>query len=164
MRWFQALQSVRVRGRYENQRSAAQIGKGGFAMRRFVTIVVLLIVAFLLGFVPVWIKLRESSNRLSEATHELNLVRAQSALTSAVVDVQRGDYEPAREAISIFFSSLRAETDSEAASTLSLEQREAVQPLFDRRDQIITMLARSDPASLAQLTDLYVSYRTIMNP
>ena len=133
-------------------------------MRRFVTYVVLLIVAFMLGFVPMWIKFRESSSRLSAATHELNLARAQSALTSAVVDVQRGDYEPAREAISTFFSSLRAETDSGATSILSPAQRVAVQPLFDRRDEIITMLARSDPASLAQLSELYVSYRTIMNP
>jgi hypothetical protein len=133
-------------------------------MRRFVTHVVLLIVAFMLGFVPMWIKFRDSSSRLAAATHELNLARAQSALTSAVVDVQRGDFEPAREAISTFFSSLRAETDSEAASILSPAQREAVQPLFDRQDEIITMLARSDPASLAQLSDLYASYRVIMNP
>lgn len=133
-------------------------------MRRFVTYVAVLIVAFLFGFVPMWIKFRESSSRLSKATHELNLARSQSALTSAVVDVQRGDYEPAREAISTFFSSLRAETDSGTASVLSPAQREAVQPLFDRRDEIITLLARNDPASLAQLSDLYVSYRTIMNP
>jgi len=133
-------------------------------MRRFVTNTALLIVAFMLGFVPMWILFRDSSSRLSAAMHELNLARAQSALTSAVVDVQRGDYEPAREAISTFFSSLRAETDSGAASILSPAQREAVQPLFDRRDEIITMLARSDPASLAQLSDLYVSYRVIMNP
>jgi len=133
-------------------------------MRRLVTYVALLIVAFLFGFVPMWIRLRDSSSRLSATTHELNLARAQSALTSAVADVQQGDYESAREAISTFFSSLRAETDSEAASVLSPAQREALQPLFDRQDEIITMLARNDPASLTQLSDLYVSYRTIMNP
>jgi hypothetical protein len=133
-------------------------------MRRFFTFVVLLIAVFALGFVPMWVMYRNSSSRLSAATHELNLARAQSALTSAVVDVQRGDYEPARAAISTFFTSLRAETDSETASILSLAQREALQPLFDRQDEIITMLARNDTASLAQLSDLYVAYRTIMNP
>jgi hypothetical protein len=133
-------------------------------MRRFFTYVVLLVVAFALGFVPMWVLFRDSSSRLSAATHELNLARAQSALASAVVDVQRGDYEPARAAISTFFTSLRAETDSGAASILSPAQREALQPLFDRQDEIITMLARNDTASLAQLSDLYVSYRTIMNP
>lgn len=133
-------------------------------MRRFFTFVVLLIAVFALGFVPMWVMYRNSSSRLSAATHELNLARAQSALTSAVVDVQRGDYEPARAAISTFFTSLRAETDSETASILSPAQREALQPLFDRQDEIITMLARNDTASLAQLSDLYVAYRTIMNP
>jgi hypothetical protein len=133
-------------------------------MRRFFTFVVLLIAVFALGFVPMWVLYRNSSSRLSAATHELNLARAQSALTSAVVDVQRGDYEPARAAISTFFTSLRAETDSETASILSPAQREALQPLFDRQDEIITMLARNDTASLAQLSDLYVAYRTIMNP
>ncbi len=133
-------------------------------MRHFVAYVALLIVAFMLGLVPMWIKYRDSSSRLSAATHELNMARAQSALTSAVLDVQRGDYEAAREGISTFFSSLRVETDSEADSILSPAQREAMQPLFDRRDEIITMLARSDPACLARLTDLYVSYRAIVNP
>ena len=133
-------------------------------MRRFFTHVVLLIVAFALGFVPMWILFRDSSSRLSAATHELNLARAQSALVAAVLDVQRGDYEPARAAISTFFTSLRAETDSGAASILSLAQREALQPLFGRQDELITMLARNDAASLTQLSDLYAAYRTIMNP
>ena len=132
-------------------------------MRRFLTFVVLLIAVFALGFVPMWVVYRDSASRLSAATHELNLARAQSALTSAVVDVQRGDYGPARDAISVFYTSLRAETDN-AASVLTPAQRAAVQPLFDRRDQIITMLAQSDPTSSAQLSDLYVSYRTIMTP
>jgi hypothetical protein len=133
-------------------------------MRRFFTFVALLIVVFMLGFVPMWVMFRERSNRLVATTHELNLARAQSALTSAVLDVQRGDYEPSRVAISTFFTSLRIETDSGAASILSPAQRDALQPLFDRQDEIITMLARNDAASLAQLSDLYVAYRTIMNP
>jgi hypothetical protein len=132
-------------------------------MRRFVIYVALLIVAFLIGFVPMWIKFRDSSSRLSTATHELNLARAQGALTSAVLDAQRGDYEPAREAASSFFTFLRAETDIGTGSTLSPTQMEAAQLLLTRRDEIITLLARNDPTSAAQLSDLYVSYRQIMN-
>lgn len=132
-------------------------------MSRFLSFVVLLVAVFLLGFVPMWIKYSDVSSRLSASTHALNLAQAQSALTSAVVDVQRGDYGPARDAISVFYTSLRAETDN-AASVLTPAQRAAVQPLFDRRDQIITMLAQSDPTSSAQLSDLYVSYRAIMTP
>jgi len=111
-----------------------------------------------------WAKARESSARLAAATHELNLAQAQSALASAVLDLQRGNYELAREAASNFFTALRAETDSGTGSTLSPAQIEAVRPLLDQRDGIITMLARNDPASADQLADLYASYRVIMNP
>jgi hypothetical protein len=132
-------------------------------MRRVIIHAALLLVAFLLGFVPMWWKSRVSSTSLSEAEHQLSLVRLQNTLASAVIDARRGDYEPARQAASNFFTSLRAETDRENASVLSQAQREGVQPLFSRRDELITLLARSDPVSAEQLSDLYVSYRKIMN-
>ena len=132
-------------------------------MRRFVAYVVLLIAAFLAGLVPMWLKFHESSGRLAAATHELNLARAQGSLTSAVLDVQRGDFELAREAASSFFTSLRAETDSGAGSVFSPAQMVQAQQLLSRRDAIITLLARSDPTSLAQLSDLYGSYRQMVN-
>jgi hypothetical protein len=132
-------------------------------MRRVIIYAALLLVVFLLGFVPMWLKSRECSSSLSAAEHQLNLTRIQSTLASAVIDAQRGDYEPARQSASDFFTSLRAETDRGNDSDLSQAQREGVQPLFTRRDEIITLLARSDPASADRLSDLYVSYREIMN-
>jgi hypothetical protein len=132
-------------------------------MRRVIIYAALLLVVFLLGFVPTWLKSRECSSSLSEAEHQLNLVRIQNTLASAVIDARRGDYEPARQAASNFFTSLRAETDRGDDSAFSQAQREGVQPLFARRDEIITLLARSDPASADRLADLYVSYRKIMN-
>jgi hypothetical protein len=132
-------------------------------MRRVIIYAVLLLVVFLLGFVPMWLKSRECSSSLSDAEHQLNLARIQNALASAAIDARRGDYEPARQAASNFLTSLRAETDRKDESALSQAQRDGVQPLFTRRDEIITLLARSDPASADRLSDLYVSYRKIMN-
>jgi hypothetical protein len=132
-------------------------------MQRVIVYAVLLLVVFLLGFVPMWLKSRDCSSSLSAAEHQLNLARIQNALASAVVDARRGDYEPARQAASSFFTSLRAETDRGDEPALSQAQRDGVQPLFTRRDEIITLLARSDPASADRLSDLYVSYRKIMN-
>jgi hypothetical protein len=123
----------------------------------------LLLVASLLGFVPMWLKYRECSASLSEAEQQLSLARRQNTLASAVIDARRGDYEPARQAASDFFTSLRTETDRGNESALSQAQREGVQALFNQRDEIITLLARSDPAALDRLSDLYVSYREIMN-
>ena len=130
--------------------------------RRVIIYAVLLLVAFLLGFVPMWLKFRECFSSLSEVEHQLNLARIQNTLAAAVIDARRGDYEPARQAASGFFTSLRAETDRGNDSALSQAQREGVQALFTQRDEIITLLARSDPAAADRLSDLYVSFREIM--
>ena len=132
-------------------------------MRRVIIYTVVLLVVFLLGFVPMWLQSREYASRLLAAEHQLTLVRIQDALASAVIDARRGDYEPARQSASNFFNSLRAETDRGVDSNLSPAQKEGVQPLYTQRDEIITLLARGDPASAARLSDLYVSYRKIMN-
>jgi hypothetical protein len=137
--------------------------KANSLTRRVTVYAGLLLVASLLGFVPMWLKYRECSASLSEAEQQLSLARRQNTLASAVIDARWGDYEPARQAASDFFTSLRTETDRGKESALSQGQREGVQALFNQRDEIITLLARSDPAALDRLSDLYVSYREIMN-
>ena len=137
--------------------------KANSLTRRVTIYAGLLLVASLLGFVPMWLKYRECSASLSEAEQQLSLARRQNTLASAVIDARRGDYEPARQAASDFFTSLRTGTDRGNESALSQAQREGVQALFNQRDEIITLLARSDPAALDRLSDLYVSYREIMN-
>ena len=133
------------------------------SMRRASIYAGLLLVVFLLGFVPIWLKSREYSSRLSEVEHRLGMVLIENTLASAVIDARRGKYEPARQAASLFFNSLRAETDKGNESALSQAQREGLRPLFIPRDEIITLLARGEPASADRLSELYVSYRGIMN-
>ena len=125
-------------------------------VRRAIIYTVLLLVVFLLGFVPTWWKSRECSSRLSEAEQQLNLARMQNTLASAAIDARRGDYESARESASDFFTFVGD------ASALSPAQIERVQPLLTQRDEIITLLARGDPAAADRLSDLYQSYREIM--
>ena len=131
--------------------------------QRFIIYAGVLLVIFLLGFVPMWLKARAVTSSLIETEHQLILVRMQSNLASAVIDARRGDYEPARQAASQFFTTLRAEIDKGDTSNFTQAQRLGMQPLFAGRDEIITLLARSDPASADRLSDLYVAYRKIMN-
>lgn len=128
-------------------------------MRRFVIYGGVLLVVFLLGFVPMWLQSRAAAGRLAEAERRLTLAGMQGDLASAAVDARRGDYEPARQAVSRFFTSLRAEIDKGDTSYFTQAQRAGVQPLFAGRDEVITLLARSDPASADRLSDLYVAYR-----
>jgi hypothetical protein len=121
-----------------------------------------LILAFLLGFVPMWLKARGSAAELEIARRELSLSKLQNTIASAALDARRGDYEPARQAASSFFTSLRTETDKGSGSALTDSQKQNIQPLFAGRDDLITLLARSDPASADRLADLYASYRKAM--
>jgi hypothetical protein len=133
--------------------------KSTSVMRRFAIYAGVLLLGFLLGFVPMWLQARAAASRLADAERRLTLGGMQGNLASAAIDARRGDYEPARQAISQFFTSLRAEVDKGETSSFTQAQRAGVQPLFAGRDEVITLLARSDPASADRLSDLYVAYR-----
>ena len=133
------------------------------AARRIGIYAAVLLAGLLVGFLPMWLKARESAGKLATAERQLGLAQMQNTISSAVIDARRGDYEPARQAASQVFTSLRAEADKGESSSLTKAQRGGVEPLFAQRDEIITLLARSDPASADRLADLYVAYRKALN-
>ena len=104
-----------------------------------------------------------ANNRLAETERHLILARMQNDLASAVIDARRAEYKPARQGVSQFFTTLQAEIAKGDASSYTRAQGEKLQQLFAGRDELITLLARSDPASADRLADLFVAYRTIMN-
>jgi hypothetical protein len=84
----------------------------------------------------------------------------QNSLANAAIDARRGEYEPARQAASDFFTNLGAEVVPQGRDSVFNEgQRGALRTMFDTRDDTITLLARSDPASADRLVDLYTKYR-----
>ena len=131
-------------------------------IRRVFIYGILLIIAFLLGFIPTWLQSRQCSRDLALAERQSGLASMQNSLGSAAIDAQRGDYESARQAASAFFTSLRAEMDIVDDSSLSPVQKETLQPILAQRDGIITLLARGDLASAEQLSELYVGFRETM--
>jgi hypothetical protein len=137
--------------------------KSSSGMRRYIIYAAVLVIVFLLGLIPMWLKARTAQSSLAEAEHQLALCKMHSDLASAVIDARRGDYEPARQALSSFFTSLRADTDKGDSSNYTGAQRNSMQPLFSGRDELITLLARNDPASADRLSDLFVAYRKIVN-
>lgn len=135
------------------------VAKSTSVMRRFVIYGGVLLFGLLLGLVPMWLQARASAAKLADAERRLTLAGMQGDLASAAIDARRGDYEPARQAVSQFFTTLRAEIDEGDSSDFTQAQRAGVQPLFAGRDEIITLLARSDPAAAERLSDLYVAFR-----
>jgi hypothetical protein len=132
-------------------------------MRNIIRYVALLVLAFLIGLVPMWLASRQTASNLAEAERELSLARMENSLASAAIAAQQGDYETARQAASDFFTSLRTETAAEGGSALSEAEIASLQPLLTRRDEIITAPARGETPAADLLSDLYVSYHDLVS-
>ena len=151
-----------ARDNFDEERGAGP-ARGGrsSAVRRVGVYLGVALAFFLLGLVPMWLMSRENAAQRDAARRELGVSRMQNALASAAVDAQRGEYEPARQAASDFFTALREQVDAPEGedSALTQAQRESLRPLQSQRDEMITLLARSDPASSARLLDMYATLR-----
>ena len=113
---------------------------------------------FLLGFVPMWLKSSDAIEQRDASQREVRLSQLQNTLAAAMVDVQRGEYEPARQLTSDFYTNLRSQIDAANASVFTPAQRETLRPLLAERDEVITLLARSDRAAVDRLFAIYSSY------
>ena len=135
----------------------------GPTRRRLIIYAAVLIAAVLIGLVPMWLLARERAGERDVAQRNLRLCRLENDLASAVVDARRGEYERARLAASSFFTSLLEQVDQIGRrSDLTAAQREDLRPLLNQRDDIITLLARNDPAAADRLTELYMLFQTAM--
>jgi hypothetical protein len=105
-----------------------------------------------------WFRASSAIEQRDAAQREVRLSQLQNTLGTAMVDVQRGEYEPARQVTSDFYTNLRNQIDAGNASVFTYSQREKLKPLLDERDNVITLLARSDPAAEDRLFAIYSTY------
>jgi hypothetical protein len=152
-----------ARDNLDDERGVGSAREGGLpgVVRRVAVYLGVALVFFLLGLVPMWLRARENADQRDAAQRELRVSRMQNTLASAALDAQRGEYEPARQAASDFFTALREQVDGPASEDAALTpaQRDQLRPLHAQRDEVITLLARSDPASSARLLNIYVAFR-----
>ena len=107
---------------------------------------------FLLGFVPMWLTARERARERDSAQSALRVSQLQNTLANAALEARRGDYEPARQTTSDFFTNLREEIERGNDSAFTPDQQESMRALLANRDDMITMLARGDPDFYFDLT------------
>jgi hypothetical protein len=108
-----------------------------------------------------WFKANSAIEQRDAAQREVRLAQLENTLAAAMVDVQRGEYEPARQITSDFYTNLRTQLDAGSASVFTPAQREKLKPLLGARDDVITLLARSDPAAADRLFAIYSSYNKL---
>ncbi|MEO5859903.1 MAG: hypothetical protein ABIR33_13250 [Pyrinomonadaceae bacterium] len=118
----------------------------------------LLLVAFLLGFVPMWISNRQLTADMASREKQLQRSRVQNALTAATIYARRGEYETARQSTSTFFTEIRTEMDKGDAGILNEQERIGLSRVMAERDEVITLLSRNDPAAADRLANMFVEY------
>lgn len=118
---------------------------------------------FLLGFVPMWLKTTWAMEQRDAAQRGVRLAQLENKLAAAMIDVHRGHYEPARQLTSDFYTDLRRQVDVDNGSLFNPSQREALKSLLTQRDEVITLLARSDPSAGDRLFAIYSTYNKVAN-
>lgn len=133
----------------------------GNAGRRFLTIVFLIALAFLGGFVPQWLELRRLRAEVARMDLQLRFANVHGLLGMAAQMAQRGHYPDAMKYAVRFFdeAATLARTDA-----LEQEQRTRVALLSytAQRDEIIRMLHTNDPAAAARLGGLYLTMEGVL--
>ena len=71
-----------------NRNMQSESGKRSW-VHRVLGYTIILLVVFLLGFVPIWLKSRETSRNLAAAEQQLTLTQMQNTLASATIDARR---------------------------------------------------------------------------
>lgn len=117
---------------------------------------------FLLGFVPMWLNTGWAIEQRDAAQRGVRLAQLENKLAAAMIDVQRGHYEPARQLTSDFYTDLRRQVDDDDGP-FNPSQREALKSLLAERDELITLLARSDPSATDRLFAVYSTYNKVAN-
>ena len=131
----------------ESNVSSSKISAIEIPWKRIALYATLSIGFFLLGFVPTSLKTSRAIEQRDAAQRGVRLAQLQNTLAAAVIDVQRGQYEPARQLISDFYTNLRRQVDGDNGSLFTPAQHEGARYLLAERDELISLLARSDPAA-----------------
>lgn len=147
------------------ERSVARISnsKLALAIKRYGIYIIIAVVIFLAGLIPMWLKANSMASQRDAARRELQLSRMQNMLASSAIDAQRGEYEPARQEASDFYTALREQLDrSGDEAALTSQQHDNLQSLLKERDEVITLLARSDPAAAPRLLETHATFRKVL--
>lgn len=133
------------------------------AVKRWLIRIGALLLAFLIGFVPMWLNNRQLNRSLEERDRELRRGRIQNVLASAAIYARRGEYETARQNTSSFYTELSQEMDKGANSILTEQERLAMNTVLVERDEMITLLSRNDPAAGERLSNVFVEYSNLIH-
>lgn len=125
-------------------------------------IVAAVLLVFLLGLVPMWMRAARIGRERDAAWRQARALGLETLVAAGTIDAQRGQYDLARENVSLFFRVVREELDRGSDSVLSPAQLEQLRQLAVGRDYLIALLTRRNPVAAQQVTELYMNSRRIL--
>ena len=123
--------------------------------KSFILVIVLLIVVFLLGFVPEYLKARRFQNELRVTAQENTLLQLRDLAAQVYFQASQKNYGVAAVTSTRFFD----RTQEVANQTPDTKLKAKLEELLSFRDSITKGLANGDPAVLNDLQMLYQKTR-----
>jgi hypothetical protein len=117
------------------------------------------VAAFLLGFLPQWVRAGRAADRLEETRFELRTARTEGKIAAALTESLRSNYERSRQLMTEVYRDIE-----EIAPRVGEAERRELQAILAQRDEIITLLARAAPESSQRLMLIHTRYRAAMTP
>lgn len=122
---------------------------------RIIVVIILLIIVFLAGFVPQYLKVKRLENELSVARRENSVAELRDLAGLAFVQASQKNYGLAAGTSQQFYSRTR-----EAANQApDASGRKALEDLLASQDKIAAELAKGDPEVLGDLQVLFQKTR-----
>ncbi len=122
---------------------------------RTIVVAVLLVVVFLAGLVPSYVKANRLKNELREARREHTLAQLRDLASLAYFQASQKDYGLAAGTSTRFFDRTRQVADQ----ALDANARKPLEDLLSLRDPITAELAKGDPGVLSDLQALFLKTR-----
>ncbi|MGA2714331.1 MAG: hypothetical protein ABSG41_14580 [Bryobacteraceae bacterium] len=122
---------------------------------RVVVVFILLIIVFLAGFVPQYLKVKRLENDLAVARQENSLAQLRDLAALTFVQASQKNYGLAAGTSTQFFSRTREMADRAPDAN----GRKALEDLLTSQDKITAELANGDPGALGDLQVLFEKTR-----
>ena len=120
-------------------------------------IVLLLIIVFLAGFLPSYVKARRLENALAGARREQTLAQLRDLASLAYFQANQKDYGLAGGTATRFFDRAQVAANQEP----DVSARKPLEELLSLRDRITAGLAKGDPGVLGDLQALFLKTRLV---
>jgi hypothetical protein len=121
------------------------------AIQKTFTGLVVLVLVFLLGFVPQYLEKRQIQSELAISTERLKVSELRDLAGMMMLEALRQNYGVARDYSSQYFEKLRDTSEHVENATL----KTSLQELLSSRDAITASLSKADPASASQLQAIF---------